>query len=249
MSTPRKIPPSVARKLGHYVYLYVDPRDDTVFYVGKGIGNRALAHLKAPEEKAIATRIAELQGLGLEPEIDILIHGLPTSEVALRVEAAAIDLLGVSTLANEVKGWGSRQFGRMALGDAIAHYQHRPVTIKEPSLLIRINRNFRYGMSPAELYDATRGAWKVGRKNREAVALAFSVYQNVVREVYSVAGWHRGGFTFSGRFETGRDAATDRWEFVGAPASEEVRDKYLNGYVGAYFSQGAQNPIAYVNLE
>ena len=36
---------------------------------------------------------------------------------------------------------------------------------------------------------------------------------------------------------------------VGVVAEEAVRKRYLNGYVGRYFSQGAQNPISYVNLD
>lgn len=58
-----RIRPAVAAKLGFYVYLYVDPRDDKVFYVGKGKGKggRALARLSAPEKKAIAQRLADLR--------------------------------------------------------------------------------------------------------------------------------------------------------------------------------------------
>jgi len=41
-----RIPGAVARKLGHYVYVYTDPRDGRVFYVGKGKGQRALALIK-----------------------------------------------------------------------------------------------------------------------------------------------------------------------------------------------------------
>lgn len=35
-----ELPPGVGEQLGHYVYLYVDPRTDEPFYVGKGVGNR-----------------------------------------------------------------------------------------------------------------------------------------------------------------------------------------------------------------
>ena len=34
----------VAEQLKAYVYLLIDPRDDQVFYVGKGNGNRVFHH-------------------------------------------------------------------------------------------------------------------------------------------------------------------------------------------------------------
>jgi uncharacterized protein len=249
MPTPKKIPVSVAKKLGNYVYLYVDPRDQRIFYVGKGKGQRALAHLTAPEEKAVSTVIEGIRDAGLEPQIEILIHGLPSGEVALQVEAAVIDLLDISTLANEVRGWGSRSYGRLPIHDLVAQYQHKQVQIEEPSILIRINKNFRYGMTSADLYDATRASWKVGRKRREAVQLAFAVSHGVIREVYSVADWFPAGSTFNGRFENGQDLRSERWEFVGAIANDSIRSKYHNGYIGHIFTQGAQNPISYVNVD
>ena len=90
-----RIPPAVARKLGFYFYLYVSPLDESVFYVGKGKSGRALAHLRAHEKKEITKVIKEIRAAGEEPRIEILAHGLRSAETAHRVEAAAIDLLGL----------------------------------------------------------------------------------------------------------------------------------------------------------
>lgn len=40
-----EITPDTANALGFYVYAYIDPRDNTVFYIGKGVGTRATDHL------------------------------------------------------------------------------------------------------------------------------------------------------------------------------------------------------------
>ncbi len=101
-----RIPPAVASKLGYYVYLYVNPIDGSVFYVGKGKSGRALAHLRTNERKGIAKAIREIQASGEDPRVEILAHGMRSSEAAHRVETAAIDLLGLDNLANAVRGHG-----------------------------------------------------------------------------------------------------------------------------------------------
>ena len=244
----KKIPSAVATKLKHYVYLYLDPLTDEVFYVGKGKGQRALSHLEEALNAQVAATIREIRDRGDEPRIEILVHGLPDGDTALRVEAAAIDLLGVKNLDNGVRGSGGRKFGRTPLDELVAHYSHRPVDIKEPAILIRINRLYRYGMSEVELYDATRSAWKVGPR-KDGAKLAVAVYQGVVREVYTITAWLPGGSTLNTRYGAGGRERSDRWEFVGVVADAKVRERYVNGYVGHLFSQGAQNPISYANLD
>jgi len=80
-----QIRPEVADRLGFYVYLYVDPRDGKAFYVGKGQGSRALAHLSASAESRKVARLRELAEAGLEPRIDILAHALRDEETAFRI--------------------------------------------------------------------------------------------------------------------------------------------------------------------
>jgi hypothetical protein len=237
----------VAKKLRNYVYLYVNPLDGAIFYVGKGKGSRALAHLSAGERKEISKTIREIRAAGEEPRIEILAHGLPSADAAHRLEAAAIDLLGLENLANSVRGHGAR-LGRMPVGEVVAHYTRRKANIREPAILVRINRLYRYGMSPVDLYDATRSAWKVGPR-ADAAELAFSVFEGVIREVYRIAEWLPAGSTFNSRRDgLGKDVP-GRWEFVGTVAEDKTRKRYVNRYVGHLFTQGAQSPIIYVNVD
>jgi uncharacterized protein len=248
MPLTRRIPPSVARKLGWYVYLYVNPLDGKVFYVGKGKGGRAFAHLDARAKKATSKIIRQIHAAGREPDIEILAHRLPNSETALRVEAAVIDALGLDALANRVRGWRGIELGRRPIDEAVAMYTGKKAEIREPAILIRINDLYRYGMSPVELYDATRSAWVTGPR-REDAQYAFAVFEGVVREVYRIAGWLRGGKTFNARYDGRQQRRPGRWEFVGTVAEESIRKRYVNRYVGYLFSRGAQNPITYVNVD
>jgi hypothetical protein len=108
------IPPEVAEGLGYYVYLYIDPRTDKPFYVGKGQKDRVLAHLSARGESQKAQILKELAEAGLQPRIEILAHALPSEETALRIEAAVIDLFGLDNLANLVSGWRKHSIGKNA---------------------------------------------------------------------------------------------------------------------------------------
>jgi len=243
-----RIAPAVARKLGYYVYLYVNPVDDAVFYVGKGKNGRALAHLRAGEKKAIAKMIRGIRASGAEPKIEILAHGLRTPDAALKIEAAAIDLLGVGNLVNAVHGHGAK-YGRLPLQEVVALYTKRKADIREPAILIRINKLYRYGMSDIELYDATRSAWCVGAKGRRRRArYAFCVFEGVVREVYRITEWLSAGSTFNVRRDGLGVHDPKRSEFVGTLAEPKIRKRYINRYVGHLFRQGAQNPISYVNV-
>lgn len=241
------IPPEVAHQLGYYVYLYVDPRNDRPFYVGKGKGERALTHLLVEGESRKAQVLDELRQAGCEPRIDILAHQLPDEDTALRIEAAVIDLFGLGDLTNQVRGWHSIQWGRVPLSELVVHYAAKPVTLTDPVLLIRINQLYRYGISAHALYEATRGVWKLG-KRREKAKYALAVFEGVVREVYTIDTWHPAGTIPYTARPTDELKVAGRWEFIGVVAAEPVRSRYLNGSVAEYFKHGQQNPVVYVNL-
>ncbi len=241
-----KIPEAVVRKLGWYIYAYVNPLDDRVFYVGKGRGRRVLHHLgeigAGPKARAIRT----IRKAGFEPKLEILAHGIRDAETALQIEATVIDALGLEALANRVRGWRAVTSGRVPLAELVALYDKRKVTVRDPSVLIRINRLYRPGMSPTELYDATRGVWKVKRSGPN-VKLAMAVFEGVVREVYEIATWLPAGSTFSTRGKHGV-RSSGRLEFVGRVAPDRIRRQYVDRYVGHLLTPGSRNPITYVNV-
>jgi len=241
-----RIPSEVADRLGYYVYLYSDPRDGKPFYVGKGKGPRVLAHLSAEAESRKTAMLSALSDAGHEPQLDILAHALKDEETALRVEAAVIDALGLDQLTNEVRGWRSIQLGRMPLHELLIYYSAKPVQVEVPALLIRINRLFRHSMSSLELYEATRGIWKLSPRRTKA-KFAFAVFEGVVRDVFEIESWHRAGMTpYTTRPTDGWEGST-RWEFTGRVANAAIRGHYVDGSVAAYFRQGQQSPVVYVN--
>lgn len=240
--------PAIARNLGYYVYLYIDPLDNSVFYVGKGRGNRAFDHLSDERRSAKAKRIAEIRKQGHEPRIDILVHGLKDEAAALKIEASIIDLLGTENLTNTVRGYHSRSHGRMTLDQIRSLYGALPAKITEPVMLIRVYQLYRHTMTPLELYEATRGYWKVG-KQREKAKYAMAIYESVIREVYEIQQWFPSGSTFMTRTfeEPFMDPA--RWEFVGRIAPDPIRKKYLLRSVAHYYPKPTQNPITYLNID
>jgi uncharacterized protein len=241
----KSFPSEIHIDLKYYVYVYVDTSfgEEEIFYVGKGKENRCFSHLSslADDEKS-----ARIEGLTKTDDlrIDILAFGLDEA-TALKVEAAAIDLLGIGNLTNKQVGHSSEKLGRVRADDLIARLTSNPIEhFKDDCILIRINQRYKVGISSLELYESTRGVWRVGA-NRETAKFALAVYKGVVQEVYRIEAWFRAGSTFYGTRELETVAAEDRWEFVGGIADEATRKRYIYKSIGERLSDGAQNPIAY----
>ena len=113
-------PPAVISRLGYYVYFLRDPRNDEIFYIGKGIGNRVFYHLNDALESSAKSgkldRIREIISDGFLVEHYLLRHGL-TESAAFELEAASIDLLGLDNLSNLTGGHHSSDFGLQSTED------------------------------------------------------------------------------------------------------------------------------------
>lgn len=242
-----KFPSEIQEKLKCYVYLYIDPRNNKIFYIGKGKGNRVLHHLDEASDTAKVNRIKAIRKAELEPKIELLRFGLSMEEANL-LEATAIDLLGKRNLSNLARGLKSSSFGRTPVEEIIAWYKAKPVKIKHRIILIIINRLYYYGINRKELYEVTRGVWKVGPR-RNQVEYAFAVFRGIVREVYRISSWYRAGTTeMKYREKIPKVHYKGRWEFVGRVASQDLRNYYIGKSVRKYIRVGSRNPIRYINV-
>lgn len=247
-------PEKLIEDLCSYVYIYSDPKTKKPFYVGKGTGNRAFSHLNFNDESEFENekfqKIAEIRERGQEPLIEILAYGME-DEVALKVEAAAIDLLGVKNLTNLQSGHGSKRFGRIEVNELIAKYggELEEGDITEKVLCITPKQLYRSDMSSAELYDATRGYWPVDIERASQADYVFSVYRGRVLEVYEVIEWYPAGTTFMATRENNGVVSDDRFEFVGQIASQAIRKKYVDKSLYNIFPPHTwEKSFRYVNI-
>lgn len=93
---------------GFYVYALIDPRDDSIFYIGKGIGGRVLKHEERTrrgvlQNKAKVKRIQEIYAAGKEVVKRILFVS-DSEEMALSVEDSTIHELRGMGLTNILGG-------------------------------------------------------------------------------------------------------------------------------------------------
>lgn len=116
--------------------------------------------------------------------------------------------------------------------------------ISDPVIAININQTFRPGMNAQDKYDFTRGIWRIDAKRAEKAHYAFTVYQGVVKEVYEIHEWHPAGTTEYLNQRNIDPALSNRFEFVGKVAVNNIRDKYLGK---ALPEKHGQNPIRYYN--
>ena len=183
--------------------------------------------------------------------IDILAYGMKDETTALKVEAAAIDLIRLKNLSNTRRGHEAGHYGRITTTDLIGklfpNAQLNTQSFTDNCILIRINKLYYSGIPPIELYEKTRGVWRASLSNCEKTKYALAVCQGIVREVYLVAGWFKGGSTMYSTRESypNKKTWTERMEFVGRIADEDIRNKYIHQDVSQLWSNGAQYPITY----
>jgi uncharacterized protein len=184
----------VKEKLGYYVYGLKDPRNNKYFYIGKGTGNRAFAHV----EEALRGRGKKLDKIGtiqsiissgykLEPII--IRHGLD-EDTAFELESALIDIFGLENLAN-IKAGHKSDRGIMTAAEIQLKYDAEKLTVDDNTkiLLVCINGSYKKDMSEEELYKITKGNWLCNINKAKQCNYVLGVYHGLVKTIYVPEQW------------------------------------------------------------
>ena len=193
---------SVIESLKYYVYALVDPRDNRIFYIGKGKGNRIFQHAenacKDDESNLKLDTIRNIIQGGKKVEYYILRHNL-TEEEAYIVESTLIDLLTYPKfnkefqLANISAGHHQWDEGIKSVEDVNALYCRAKIKPKEGEKLLLVNLNQSFDKAKSKgvyqrlnIYEATRKYWVIGKNQPQQIKYILGVYKKIVRSVIKV---------------------------------------------------------------
>ncbi len=241
-----------------YVYILIDPRDNKIFYVGKGIGNRVFSHLNEAIVNPLFTEkletIRAIKSDNLQVKHFIVKHGLEEKE-ALIVESVLIDFLTfrdfaeVAKISNIVAGHHSFNQGIKTVEECEILYNCEELIkedIQHNVLVININKTYdnkrkKKTNDPVydrpNMYEATRGWWVLDKNRAENADYVLAEYKGVIRAIFKPEKWvqnmeHRG---------------TKRWGFEGSEVkNKEITSIYLNKEVPKI--KGMANPIRYFEI-
>ena len=252
---------AIIEKINYYIYCLVDPRNQNIFYIGKGIGNRVFQHAQGAltcktNENDKISLINDIHKDGLEPLYCILRHNIKEEKQALEYEALAIDLLSIvkpnqQPLTNIQGGTHSSEKGLMLLSELKRIYDPQELKTDLPVVLITINKNYKKlkqqiksgeidkSQIEKEIYERTRGYWKTGSR-REKAKYAIAVYRGWTLAAYEISYWVEAPIERQGR-----------WGFIGklvpkdSPIYQELVNKLTYSSNNDY--KAPQNPITYRN--
>lgn len=126
-------------------------------------------------------------------------------------------------------------------------------TVTEPVVAINIAQQFPYVRNSAELYQVTRGLWRLSKQRAEKAKYAFAVFRGEIKEVYEIHYWESAQFDkiqfwVERKKEQGVTISPEvnkgRFQFVGQVAPENIRKQYVGKQMPVAHSQ---NPIRYFN--
>lgn len=203
----RQFSNKVIEELGYYVYALIDPRDNKIFYIGKGCGNRVFQHclaaIQEDDETLKLDTIRAILNSKLEVGHYILRHKL-SKEVALQMESLLIDVLTYPVfntehvLANIKSGYHQWDEGIKTTDEIGVIYECEKINIdsndKGHILLVSLNRSYdstkaKIGYQRIDIYQKTRKYWSISYSRAKEIHYVLGVYHGIVRAVLNVSGY------------------------------------------------------------
>lgn len=243
-------------ELKYYVYALIDPRDNKIFYIGKGISNRVFAHMNAaitnPDESEKLDTIRAIHENNQTVKHMIIRHGLEENEAYI-LESVLIDFLTykdfaeIAKITNLVSGHHSFNRGIKTVDECEILYNCKKLDedeIKHKILVININKSYddkrkkrtenqKYLRS--NIYEATRGWWVLSKDRAEKVEYVLSEYRGVIRAIFKPEIW----------LQDIENRGLKRWGFEGSEVlDKEILDLYMNKEVKK--EKGMSNPVRFL---
>lgn len=233
--------PKALDELKHYVYCLVDPRDNKIFYVGKGQGQRVFAHAAGAMEKdADSEKIAQIKAIlseGKKIKHYVLRHGLD-EETAFEIEAVLIDVLSYPAfnLEHVLKviqaGHHTALRGIKSSEEINLMYDCPDLEFTSEDNVLFINVNKTYDAND-DIYNAVKGYWKLSlprlQKNPPTV---LAHYRRIVRAVYIHTEWFK---TEDGKKVCFKGELDENSPFV----NKSVKNLKLNRFSGCTYGETA----------
>jgi len=228
------------KHLNHYVYVYRDPRDNKIFYVGEGIDGRVLDHLRdtlvaenpkrTEAHTAKTRRIVEIWSADEMVEWQIISRKHKTQKDAEIAEAAVMTALGISQngqLLNLQGGKHGTEHGSIPMEEleALGAQPVNPADSCDTVFLFSIHDSLEKGLSP---YEGTRSSWRVAERWRNRTdAIAVGLDQGRSVGAFRIDDWEKAG--------------DGRWRFSGTELQNDLHNKRWTHVINAargYFQRG-----------
>lgn len=246
-----KFKESVIKELQFYVYCLVDPRDNKIFYIGKGHGNRVFQHadnaLTSNDENLKLDTIRNIISSGLNVKHYIIRHKL-SEDAAYLLESTLIDMLTyknfnlTSILTNIQAGHHQWDEGIKSAEEINALYDCQPFEVfgHDRLLIVKLNKTYDNKSTKRiyqreNMYEKARKYWKLNPVKAKNADYVLAVYKGVVRAVYKPQKWYP---VTMPELYSGTRYAFDGVEVPDSP--------YLNKDISEYIK--GMSPVRYINL-
>ena len=248
----------------YYVYGLIDPRNNKIFYIGKGTGNRVFEHEReslqqSENDNLKLITIHDIKAAGLDVG-KIIINSNLTEPEAFAAEAALINVFNyISSDRLTNISLGHHSSGALSVEEFERIYgaeELQPSDIKHKILVIKINQLYQHGMDKDALYDSVRSVWRASLNRVQTVDYVFGVYNSLIVAVYKPTKWYvckdakgklpRQDVILTPKTENRLFFVDEDYE-NGVPM-DEAESYYLHKSIAKLkVNQSSQNPITYLN--